>query len=253
MRNVSFKSCRGNQNTYFVFKSLFLRKSCPLRNNVEPYCIVGQATDDNMAHIWGYKCTHSGCVILIALPLQQRLHEHASMLRYTYIASLVLSFFTSLTSVYPLIVGVEGYCCTWSHSMTHTHTLGWTPLDEGQNGHTRQGSTTIAEFEPANSASARSQTYALDCAATGVGDVKHKHCMDSSMKKEVVKSATVWPRWEVRIWKRRYFSRNSGVFSLDFQQTVHQRDWIRINDWSLRKEDSFDTALSYKVHASLSV
>ena len=23
---------------------------------------------------------------------------------------------------YPLTVGVEGYCCTWSHSMTHTHT-----------------------------------------------------------------------------------------------------------------------------------
>jgi hypothetical protein len=27
--------------------------------------------------------THSGCVILIALPLQQRLSERASILRYT--------------------------------------------------------------------------------------------------------------------------------------------------------------------------
>ena len=30
------------------------------------------------------KYTHSGCVILIALPQQQWLHERALMLRYTY-------------------------------------------------------------------------------------------------------------------------------------------------------------------------
>ena len=35
--------------------------------------------------------THSGCVILIAYPLQQWLHEHASMLRYTHIACIVRS------------------------------------------------------------------------------------------------------------------------------------------------------------------
>ena len=33
--------------------------------------------------------THSGCVILIAFPLQQWLQERASMLRYTYSACLV--------------------------------------------------------------------------------------------------------------------------------------------------------------------
>jgi hypothetical protein len=33
--------------------------------------------------------THSGCVIHIAFPLQQRLHERVSMLRYTYTARLV--------------------------------------------------------------------------------------------------------------------------------------------------------------------
>jgi len=38
--------------------------------------------------------------------------------------------FFIVTSLYPLTVGVEGYCCTWSHSMTHTHTLGRTPLEE---------------------------------------------------------------------------------------------------------------------------
>jgi len=31
-------------------------------------------------------------------------------------------FFLSLTPVYLLTAGEEGYCCTWSHSMTHTHT-----------------------------------------------------------------------------------------------------------------------------------
>ena len=35
--------------------------------------------------------THSEYVILIAFLLQQWLHEHASMLRYTYIACLVMS------------------------------------------------------------------------------------------------------------------------------------------------------------------
>ena len=34
--------------------------------------------------------TFTGCVIVIAFPLQQWLHERAAMLRYTYIASLVL-------------------------------------------------------------------------------------------------------------------------------------------------------------------
>ena len=34
--------------------------------------------------------THSGCVILSDFPLQRWLHESASILRYTYIACLVL-------------------------------------------------------------------------------------------------------------------------------------------------------------------
>jgi len=36
--------------------------------------------------------THSECVILIACPLQQRLHEGDSMLRHTYIADLVKTY-----------------------------------------------------------------------------------------------------------------------------------------------------------------
>ena len=41
---------------------------------------------------WIHKATntHTGCVILIAFSLQQRLHERASMLRYTYIAGFLI-------------------------------------------------------------------------------------------------------------------------------------------------------------------
>ena len=62
----------------------FFRKSCR-------YEIIWK----NMAHVhcmldnWGNKYTHSGCVILIAFPLQQWLHERASLLRYKYISCLV--------------------------------------------------------------------------------------------------------------------------------------------------------------------
>jgi hypothetical protein len=67
---------------------------------VEKYCRVRQATDDNMTYAHGMLITkttntHSEYVILIAFPLQQRLHERASMLRYTYIASLVFQFFST--------------------------------------------------------------------------------------------------------------------------------------------------------------
>jgi len=39
--------------------------------------------------------THSEYVILIAFPLQQRLQERASMLRYTYVACLVFFYGTT--------------------------------------------------------------------------------------------------------------------------------------------------------------
>jgi hypothetical protein len=44
---------------------------------MEKRCTAGQAADDNMAHAHnmldnkGYKYTHSGCVTLLASPLQQ--------------------------------------------------------------------------------------------------------------------------------------------------------------------------------------
>jgi hypothetical protein len=55
--------------------------------------------------IWGMRIAclvatatsiHADYVILIAFKLEQRLHEHASMLRYTYIACLVDTIGTHL-------------------------------------------------------------------------------------------------------------------------------------------------------------
>ena len=50
MKKASDKSCRENQNTYFVFNNFFFRESCRLWDNVEKYCRAGRATDDSMAH-----------------------------------------------------------------------------------------------------------------------------------------------------------------------------------------------------------
>jgi len=50
MRNISDKSCRESQNTYFGFNNLF-KKSCHLWRDANTYCWARQATDDSMAHM----------------------------------------------------------------------------------------------------------------------------------------------------------------------------------------------------------
>jgi len=101
MRNVSDKSCRDNQKTVFVFSDFFFfppsSKIVPLmRKCIKKYCREGQATHDRMAHAhcmldtYGYKThIHTGCLILIAFPQQQWLHELASLLPCVYISCLV--------------------------------------------------------------------------------------------------------------------------------------------------------------------
>jgi hypothetical protein len=68
----------------------FLRHLCHVWDNVEKYSIAAQAADDNMAHAHcvldnlsythTHTLTHSQYVTLIAFPLQQWLHERATML-----------------------------------------------------------------------------------------------------------------------------------------------------------------------------
>jgi hypothetical protein len=94
MRNVSEKSCRDNKHIlclitfFFSYHAIY---DIMWKNNVNlgrpqmtvwrmcTACRIPKATN-----------THSEYVKLIALPLQQWLHEWASMLCYTYIAGLVI-------------------------------------------------------------------------------------------------------------------------------------------------------------------
>jgi len=81
-----------------MFSNIFSGKSCCLWDNLEIYCRAGQATEDSMAYAHcmldtkGLK-THSVYVISTVFPLLQWLHERASVLRYTFIACHVNTYF----------------------------------------------------------------------------------------------------------------------------------------------------------------
>jgi len=95
--NSPYKSCRENQNTHFMFSNFFW-KLCCLWDNVEKCCRARGAANDDIIQCMCSACwipnatnSCSEYVIHIALPLQQWLREHASMLHYMYIACLVLN------------------------------------------------------------------------------------------------------------------------------------------------------------------
>ena len=101
IRSVWDEGCTENQNTFYVQWLFFFENRAVYeimwKSIVDPdrpqitiwrtsiACWIPKATN-----------THSECVILITFPLQQFLHEHDSMLRYTYIACLVIG----LLSIY---------------------------------------------------------------------------------------------------------------------------------------------------------
>jgi len=76
MRNVSDKRCRGNQNTHFMFSDLFLENHTVYEKMWEHIVEAGQTTCALRA---GQLWPHSQ---FTAFPVQQWLHERASMLRY---------------------------------------------------------------------------------------------------------------------------------------------------------------------------
>ena len=95
----SFRQMFYRKSKTHVLCSLtfFFHKSCCLYDNVKKYFRAEQGTDDNIIrHIfiacWITKATdtHSEYVIIIAFRRQQWSRERASMLRYTYIACLVV-------------------------------------------------------------------------------------------------------------------------------------------------------------------
>ena len=90
------------------------------------------------------------------------------------------SFFLFESDLFCLLtVGLEGYCCTWSLSMTHTQNRQDSSDEESaqridlylktHNIHKRQASMTPAGFKWAISASERPQNYTLDHSAAGIG------------------------------------------------------------------------------------
>jgi hypothetical protein len=81
-----------------MFNNIFLfLKSCRLWDNVGKNMVEpGQTTDDNIIRRIRIACwitevtvSHSEYVTLTASPLQQRLHERSSVLRYTYFVCLI--------------------------------------------------------------------------------------------------------------------------------------------------------------------
>jgi len=94
MKNVSDKSCRANQNTHFVFSNFFFENPavCEImwKNIVErgrPQMTIWRMRI--ACWLLGSTNTNSEYVILIAFPLQKWLHERVTMLRYTYIGSVI--------------------------------------------------------------------------------------------------------------------------------------------------------------------
>jgi hypothetical protein len=82
--------------THILCSVTSFRKSYRLWDNVENPCKSAQATDVNRTRRMRIACwipkaayTHSQYVVLIAFPLQQWLHGHASMLRYRCIDCLL--------------------------------------------------------------------------------------------------------------------------------------------------------------------
>jgi len=90
MKTFSVKSCTENRNTHFVFNEVFrhlvfyeiiwenvfgLGRPQMTNWSIRIVCCIHKTTN-----------THSEYIILIAFPLQQKLHQNASMSRYAYIA-----------------------------------------------------------------------------------------------------------------------------------------------------------------------
>ena len=91
-----------------------------------------------------------------------------------------LSFLFQSDPFYLLTVAADDYCCTWSYSDTHTHSVGllWTSdQPDAENSDNTQHSQltdiyTPAWFEPVTPTSERPKTYASDRAVSGIGRYK---------------------------------------------------------------------------------
>jgi hypothetical protein len=84
-----------------MFDNFFFRKSClngVIWKNIAEQCMPQMTIWSMRIACWTPKATNARtiCVILIAFPLQQRLHERVSELRYMYIAACLVGFSMSI-------------------------------------------------------------------------------------------------------------------------------------------------------------
>jgi hypothetical protein len=155
MTKISEKYCRGNQNTHFVFNNFFFfgRKSCRFEimwKNIVEWSRPQTTTWRMPIACWIPKATntHPKYVIIIAPPLQQRLHERASMLRYTYIGCIVNKMYKRVQSNTTLQVfsPTQHYRCSVQHNLTGV-----------------QANTTLQEFRPTQAYKVFSPTQHYTC------------------------------------------------------------------------------------------
>jgi hypothetical protein len=123
MENVSEWCCRENRNSHFMFKTI-LRKSYHVwimwKNSVERGRLQMTIWRIRIP-CWILKATniHSEYVILIALQLQQWLHESTFILPYTYTAYLVYDSHIQHVNILCWhnvkfhIKARDTYCCLW--------------------------------------------------------------------------------------------------------------------------------------------
>jgi hypothetical protein len=95
MKNVSGKSCGEYQITHFMSSNLFFENRAVYEimwKNIVERGRPQKATWFMRIACWIPKATntHSQYVTLVAFPLQQWLNERTPLLRYTYIACLVI-------------------------------------------------------------------------------------------------------------------------------------------------------------------
>ena len=107
MRNTSDRTCRENQNTYFIFNNFFFfRKSYRLCDNVEKCGRARQATDDNIIRSMRFACwinkatnKHSEYVIPIDFPPQQWLRERSVVLNVIRTLPVLFRFDVTVTEM----------------------------------------------------------------------------------------------------------------------------------------------------------
>jgi hypothetical protein len=105
------------------------------------------------------------------------------MIMNTHYCSQFSPFILSLAYLYLSIIGVGGYCYTWSHWMTHTHTHSARILSTRDRPvaevctyaihkiHNSRRAMPPAWFEPSIPASEKWQTHTLDRAASAIGNI----------------------------------------------------------------------------------